>query len=89
MENFPNVSDEKVILLRSEYDTGHVLDEKFNLSINPEQKIYSVYDGIGDALAYIKTVFSERNDIEFTIYDNKKKVLHFFRTRDDLSRQTE
>ena len=77
MDKFPSVNEKQVVLLRSDYNTGDVLDEGFVSDIKMERKVYTIFNCIDESMAYIKAVFSRRDDIEFIVYDADKKVLKY------------
>ncbi len=77
MEKFPTVNEKQVVLLRSDYNTGDVLDEGFVSDVNMEQNVYTVFNCIDESIAYIRSIFSRRDDIEFIVYDGDKKVLKY------------
>lgn len=42
--HFPNINGKQVALLRSDYNTGHVLDKDFNLHISENQEMYTIFE---------------------------------------------
>ena len=57
---FPNIKSEQVALLRSDYNTGHVLDDNYTLHINSNQEIYTIFDSLEDARVFIKNHYCPR-----------------------------
>lgn len=84
MKEFPRLIDKQVALIRSEYNTGHVLDENFILATNSEQKVFTLFETLTEALLYSKKKFIEMNNIEFAIYDKNQKLLYFIRSLNDF-----
>lgn len=77
MKKFPVVENDHVVLLISDYYTGHVLDIKLNLAINDDQDVYSVFKTLGEARKYAFKLIKQNPKIECTIYDSNKTVLKF------------
>jgi hypothetical protein len=77
MVKFPTVNEKQVVLLRSDYNSGDVLDEGFVSDVNMERNVYTVFNCIDESVAYIRAVFSRRDDVEFIVYDGDKKVLKY------------
>ena len=46
-----------------ETNTGHLLDEYFNLAINSNQRIYTIFENINTAIDLAKSSINEGNDI--------------------------
>ncbi len=79
MKKFPEIKDEQVVLLRAEFNTGHVLDEQFNLVISDNQKAYTVLNSVEEAIVFAKEILAEKeNQIEYVIYNRNQEVLHYF-----------
>lgn len=71
---FPNISGKQVVLVRSDYNTGHVLDKDFNLHINENQEMYTVFESFESAKEYIDSVKGlnkKYTKVEYTVYDAK------------------
>lgn len=75
IENFPRLDDKQVALIRTELNTGHVLDEEFHLAINENQKVFTVYNNIDEAKMEALKILEKRKDTELVIYDYKQSVL--------------
>ena len=79
MERFPEIKDGQVVLLRAEFNTGHVLDEQLNLVISDNQKAYTVLNSVEEAIVFAKEILAENeNRIECIIYNRNQEVLHYF-----------
>lgn len=70
MENFPKLKECQFAIIRADFNTGIVLDEEFNYAINDVQKVYTIIDGLSDAITLAKTMIIERRDVECIIYDH-------------------
>ena len=73
---FPNIKSEQVALLRSDYNTGHVLDENYTLHINSSQEMYTIFDSLQAAKVFIKNEEKKWKFIEFTIYNNGNNPIY-------------
>jgi hypothetical protein len=76
IENFPELNDSEVAILRAESVTGHVLDENFVLAIDNSQKVFTIVSNVDEALKIAKNIIEEKKGIECVIYDQAKKVLY-------------
>lgn len=77
MIRFPEITDTQYMLLRAEVNTGHVLDEKFNLAVNDYQKVIDVFDDLDSAISAGKKIRDCRADVEVMIYDSKRNPIHW------------
>lgn len=77
MTNFPTIHDDQVALARAQKATGIILDEEFNIDISELKKVFTIFEGIQEAIDYIETIKSIRKDIEFIIYDKNQLVISF------------
>ena len=77
MEKFPLLKKEQVALLRSDLDTGHVLDDRYNLAVDDSQKVYSIFDTLDDALEYTRQLLNNNIKIECTLYDKRGDELYW------------
>jgi hypothetical protein len=75
MEEFPLLKNEQVALLRADINTGTVLDKNYIYATTPDQEVYVVFDNIGLAIEFAKSVIMERNDVECGIYGNDPVAL--------------
>ena len=75
MENFPNLKAGQVALLRAETNTGIVLDEKFKRATKEEQKAYTIYNDVNDAILAAQNIIVERRDIECAIFDQNNAFI--------------
>jgi len=76
MEKFPKLINEQVALLRADINTGHVMDEKFELAIKDDQKVYTLFDNAEKALFYAKELILENKTVECVIYSDESKILY-------------
>ena len=74
--NFPVINSMQVVLLRSDYNTGHVLDENYLLHISNNQKMYTIFNSLEDAKIFITYEQVKWKAVEFTIYDNNNNVIY-------------
>ncbi|HKG08734.1 MAG TPA: hypothetical protein VKB19_19850 [Pedobacter sp.] len=75
MEEFPLLKNEQVSLLRADINTGTVLDKNYIYATTPDQEVYVVFDNIGLAIEFAKSVIMERNNVECGIYGNDPVAL--------------
>jgi hypothetical protein len=76
MQKFPELKNSQVALLRTNSQTGLVLDEMLNLVTNDEQKVYTIFNSYYEALESAKSIMSkEENNIECVIYGKNQEVL--------------
>ena len=76
MENFPELNDSQLALLRADVKTGHILDNEFNLAINDHQKVFTLFDDAKTALLFAKDVLKKNTNVECVIYTKDKSVLY-------------
>ncbi|TKC02778.1 hypothetical protein [Pedobacter frigoris] len=76
MENFPELNDSQVVLLRADVNTGHILDEEFNLAINEHQKVFTLFDAAEAALLFAKEILSKNPKVECVIYKKGRTMLY-------------
>ncbi len=77
MTNFPTLQENQVALARAQKATGIILDEQFNVHISELNEVYTIFEGMQQAIAYVDSVKGTRNDVEFIIYDRNQSVLSF------------
>ncbi|PTS92526.1 hypothetical protein DBR11_26730 [Pedobacter sp. HMWF019] len=75
MKEFPKLIGEQVVLLRVDINTGIVLDDNYNYSINPNDRVYIVFANKDEALKIAKTIVLERNNVECGLYDLNQKMI--------------
>ena len=80
-EDFPKLKEKQVVVARADYNTGIVLDEYFNYAINPDQKVYTLFDHIDEALIFAKAIVLEKENVECIIHGNNKQVLFLSNSR--------
>ncbi len=79
MQDLPIIDEGKVVLIRSDVNTGIILDEHFSFALNGQnQVVFTVYSDYEECLEYIKGIFRQRNDIEFLIYNSKHEMVNIF-----------
>jgi hypothetical protein len=78
MEKFPEINEGQAVLLRAETNTGHVLDEQFKVILNDNQKAYTVFDSVEEALQFGNAMLAEKkNQVECVIYNRNQEALHY------------
>lgn len=77
MEPFRDLKGNQVALIRCQFATGHVLDESLSPAMSANQKMYTIFSSVGEALTYAKDIIKDRNDVECVIYDKDKKVVQY------------
>lgn len=77
MEDFPEISNDQIVIMRADSLTGHVLDVNFNLVIQSSQKVFTVFDSLEEAIEQVKILKESRQNVEFVIYGKGKKILKF------------
>lgn len=80
LDSFPKLSDNQVALMRAEFNTGIVLDDKFQYAVNDNQKVFTVFNSQKEAEDAAREILLKRHDIEFVIYGNDKEVLQYITT---------
>ncbi|MDR2834639.1 MAG: hypothetical protein LBV69_00360 [Bacteroidales bacterium] len=85
----PNIAGKQVAIIRVDYLTGHVLDDEFNLynAKSENRNVYSIFESLDIAKAYIDKFRFTHKTIEFCIYDSSYNVLEYIKAvileRDD------
>lgn len=77
MRPFPYLKHNQVAFVRAERKTGHVLDEEFVLALSDNQKVYTVFDSLGEALAFAEKIISSNQEIEVAIYSDRQEILFY------------
>ena len=73
----PKLKPGQVSLIRADINTGHVL--KINNELFLEQgDTFEIFDSLELAETYIKQRLTERDDIEFVVYDNNANPIIFW-----------
>ncbi len=67
MSNFPALQNDQVALARAQKATGIIIDEACNIDISELNKVFTIFEGIQEAIDYIENIKSIRKDIEFII----------------------
>ena len=75
MVKFPKIEEHQFVIVRALRNTGQVLGEDFNLKLNENQKVYSVFENISDVELYVKSIFDKRSDVEIWLYDCNNAML--------------
>ena len=77
MEKSPEIKEGQVVLLRADSSTGHVLDELFNLAIGDNQKVYTIFNTIQEALDEGNKILNEKDKlVECLIYGKNDKAIY-------------
>ncbi len=79
MITFPEISDNQVVLLRVRSSTGVVLDKDFNISINDQQEVYTIFESLNIAKEYIEDSKTKIKDIDFTVFDKDHSIVFYIR----------
>jgi len=75
IQKFPEVKKSQVAIVRVDVNTGHILDDQFNLATNINQKVYTIFEDIDSAIRFAKSIVQERRDIECNLYGEQMKFL--------------
>lgn len=75
MQKFPELKNNQVVLLRTDPQTGQVVDEMLNLVINDEQPVYTIFNSYYEAMESAKSIMSNENSTECVIYGKNQEVL--------------
>ena len=67
--SIPKLKHGQVSLVRADINTGHVLKTNNELSLG-QGDTFEIFDSLELAEAYIKERLTERNDIEYVVYDS-------------------
>ena len=89
MQNFPSVEAGQVVLMWSDFNTGHILDISFILATKSSQKVFVIFNDIESALEYAKKNLMQKEEVESTIFDSKGNMLYFFRSIEDFKNKIE
>ena len=77
MENFPELNDSQLALLRADVKTGHILDNEFNLAITMIIKRYLLFLMMLKQHCCLQKTFLKKNtNVECVIYTKEKNVLY-------------
>jgi hypothetical protein len=87
MQEFPILNAEQVAVIRAESGTGHILDDKFNLAIDDEQKVYTIFDTTKDALVFVEKELIKRQGFDLSIFDQAQNLLYYFQSIKDFNSQ--
>ena len=77
MQQFPDLKDNQVALLRAELKTGHVVDEEFNLVTTDTQTVYTIFDDVESALSFVKKELAVKKEFEFVVYRKDRSVVDY------------
>jgi hypothetical protein len=77
MNGFPQLMNNQVALIRAQYSTGHVLDEKLNLAITDNQEVYSIFDDLSIAIEFANKLILTNNNIECAIYGKEQGIVKY------------
>ena len=81
MEDFPQLKNTEVALLRADALTGHVLDHNCILAVNNAQSVFTIYNNFQSALDEANSMVSTKVNIECVIYGIDKAVLQYLQSR--------
>lgn len=83
---FPTLKDYEFTVLMANSETGVVLDINFNIYQNnlENQNIYSIFESIEEAKAFVNRISVEHEKIEFIIYNSKQEVAEFIKPKSTI-----
>jgi len=64
MKEFPNLIGEQVALIKADINTGIILDDNYNYSVNSDKSVYVVLANKDDAVKFAKSIVLERKNVE-------------------------
>ena len=77
MERFPELESYQVALVSADVNSGQVL----NIDLVPDQQngrgVYKVFNNMQDAIAYAKTIITEKKTIECIIQGPEQETIHY------------
>jgi hypothetical protein len=77
MERFPELESYQVALVSADVNSGQVL----NVDLVPDQQngrgVYKVFNNMQDAIAYAKTIITEKKTIECIIQGPEQETIHY------------
>ena len=85
---FPKIEKNQVVLVRAEYSTGIVLNDKFEYCKNGVGRS-SIFENIELAKKYIEQCQSNRNDTEYIVYGKSQNVLLYITPNGQFDRNLE
>jgi len=77
MQPFPTLHENEVALMRSEFSTGHVLDENFKLAIHEYQRVYTIFENLDSAMNAAEKLIGENANIECTLFDSGNNLVRY------------
>lgn len=77
MQQFPDLKDNQVALLRAELKTGHVVDEEFKLVTTDTQTVYTIFDDVESALSFVRKELVVKKEFEFVVYRKDRSVVDY------------
>jgi hypothetical protein len=77
MEEFPELNKDQVALLRADINTGIILDLAYKYATKDDQKVFTVFENLDDAIEFAKKIILEKKDIECCIYRKENELLYF------------
>jgi len=75
MQQFPELKNNQVALLRADARTGHVLDETLKVITHDQQKVYVVFSSYYDAVKFANAAMEVEKSVEFIVYGKNEEVL--------------
>jgi hypothetical protein len=79
IQDFPIINDNRVVMLRNDLYTGHIVDVNMDLAINEEQEVWTIYDLIDAAIGDALLIVEKYDHIECSIFDKDRNLLRFIR----------
>ena len=67
-EKFPDIKKNETVLVRAEMSTGYVLDVELEYAINSNQKVYTIFSTLEEAVKYAKLLVANNENVECNLY---------------------
>jgi len=61
--------------MRVDINTGIVLDANYARVTNDNQVVFTIFDGVNEAVVFSRSVIKQNRDIELSIYEEVEKFL--------------
>ena len=75
ISEFPRVSESQVVLQRRDLYIGHIVDANIEQAVNPDQEVWTVYDGLDAAVAAANRIVTKYDHIECSLFDKDHNML--------------
>lgn len=77
IESFPELKEGQFALSRADVNTGIVLDESLKFATTPDQKIYTIYGSLSEALNAARLIITNNTNTECYIHKRGNSLVHF------------